>query len=387
VNAAGERTSAGGLRPGAPVSRVAVNVEGYLSSCTGQGAAARLYVDALRAAGIPVSTTNVEISELVPGAVLPEIPAEDRIELPPTVPPDLNLLCVNGLELGAFAEARGEGYFAERPTVGVWAWETDLVPDAMRSAADLLFEVWVYSDWVAENLRPALDAPVAAVPPPVCVPMADGRLGFELPDGFLFLYLFDLFSTMQRKNPLGLIDAFRQAFLEGEGPKLVLKTVNGGRRPDSMQRLEEAAGDRSDILVVDQMLDEAEKAALFARCDCYVSLHRSEGFGITAAEAMLLGKPVIATGYSGNREFMTPDNSFLVDHHITSVGPQGEIYPSEGHWAEPELDHAAALMRGVWENPEEARRRGELGRRTVEKTLSPAAAGRRARERLEAIPL
>ena len=372
-------------RSAAAASRLTVNVEGYLTSCTGQGAAARLYVEALRAAGVEVITTNVEIDEVLPGAVLPELPEEDRIELQAPGPPELNLLCVNGLELGVFAAKRGQGYFAERPTVGVWAWETDAVPELMRSSAGMLREVWVYSEWVAQNLGPALEAPVAAVPLPVVAPQASGRLGLELPEDFLFLFVFDLFSTMQRKNPLGLITAFRRAFREGEGPRLVLKTMNGTRRPGALRRLEEAADGRSDIVVIDRLLSEAEKTALFARCDCYVSLHRSEGFGITAAEAMLRGKPVVATGYSGTREFMTPDNSFLVDYRVTPVGPRGELYPSEGRWAEPDLDHAAALMHQVWEQPDEARRRGELGRRTIEQNLSPAAVGRRARERLEAI--
>ena len=370
---------------GAPVSQIGVNVEGYLTSCAGQGVAARLYAEGLLAAGASVSTTNVEIGEFLPEITLPEIVEADRIELREPGPPDVNLLCVNGLELEAFAGARGEAYFAERPTVGVWAWETDVVPESMRSAASRLREIWVYSEWVAENLRPAVRPPVAAVPPPVPPPQPGGRLPFELPDGFLFLYVFDLFSTMQRKNPLGLIAAFRRAFRDGEGPRLVLKTLNGERQRESLERLEEAIGGRSDILIVDRLLDEGEKATLFARCDCYVSLHRSEGFGITAAEAMLLGKPVIATAYSVTLEFMTAENSYLVDYAMTDVGPDGGLYPSSGHWAEPDLEQAAALMRQVHDEPEAAQHRGELGRRTIAEQLSPAAAGRRARNRLEAV--
>ena len=380
-----ERATAMDEGLGSPPSGMTVNVEGYLTSASGQGAAARLYAEALEGAGVPVTTTNVEIGRLVPGAVLPEIAEQDRIERQAPGRPSINLLCVNGLELTFFAADKGEGYFAERPTVGVWAWETDVVLDAMRSTAGLLSEIWVYSDWVAENLRPALETPIATVSPPVVAPRTEGRLGFELPDGFVFLYVFDLFSTMQRKNPLGLISAFRRAFSEGEGPVLVLKTINGARRWTNLQQVKQAADGRSDIVIVDRLLDDAEKAALYRRCDCYVSLHRSEGFGITAAEAMLVGKPVIATGYSGSLQFMTPENSFLVDYSMTSVGPDGEIYPEDGRWAEPDLDHAAALMRAVWEDPEEAARRGELGRHSVEEILSPAAVGRRARERLEAI--
>jgi glycosyltransferase involved in cell wall biosynthesis len=379
-----ERATAAEPSADPSASTPTVNVEGYLSSATGQGAAARLYAEALDAAGVPVTTTNVEIGALIPGAVLPEIAEEDRVELQAPGPPDVNLLCVNGLELGFFAQAREAGYF-ERPTVGVWAWETELIPEVMHTTAGLLREIWVYSDWVGENLRSVLDVSVATVSPPVLAPRTDGRLSLELPDAFLFLFVFDLFSTMKRKNPLGLVTAFKRAFRDGEGPVLVLKTMNGARRWENLQRLKQAADGRSDIVIVDRLLDESEKAALYQRCDCYVSLHRGEGFGITAAEAMLLGKPAIATGYSGSRQFMTPENSFLVDYEITAVGDDAEIYPEEGHWAEPSLDHAATLMRQVWENPEEAQRRGELGRRTVEEVLSPAAVGDRARERLEAI--
>ncbi len=120
-----------------------------------------------------------------------------------------------------------------------------------------------------------------------------------------------------------------------------------------------------------------------ARADCYVSLHRSEGFGLTLAEAMSLGKPVIATGYSGNVDFMDPGCSYLVDYTLTEVGPGVEIYPAEGIWAEPDLDHAAALMRQVYENPDDAAERAERGRLRIAEQLSPEACGAIARGRLE----
>jgi glycosyltransferase involved in cell wall biosynthesis len=120
-----------------------------------------------------------------------------------------------------------------------------------------------------------------------------------------------------------------------------------------------------------------------AACDCYVSLHRAEGFGLTIAEAMSIGKPVIATGYSGNVDFMTLANSYLVDYAIGRVGPDCEIYPADGEWAEPNIEHAAKLMRRVWSDTEEATQIGERARRDVARTLSPAATGREMRRRLE----
>ena len=123
-------------------------------------------------------------------------------------------------------------------------------------------------------------------------------------------------------------------------------------------------------------------AALFERADCYVSLHRSEGYGLTLAESMALGKPVIATGYSGNTDFMTPANSYLVDWALTEVGPEAEHYPEEGIWAEPSLEHAAALMREVYGDREAAAARGARAAADIAAWLTPEAVGAIARKRL-----
>jgi glycosyltransferase involved in cell wall biosynthesis len=120
-----------------------------------------------------------------------------------------------------------------------------------------------------------------------------------------------------------------------------------------------------------------------ASCDCYVSLHRAEGFGLTMAEAMVAGKPVIATGYSGNVDFMNTENSYLVDYEIARVGPDCEIYPPEGEWAQPSVEHAAELMRHVQEHPAEAAKVGERARQDVLRSLSPEATGAAMRRRLE----
>ncbi len=211
-----------------------------------------------------------------------------------------------------------------------------------------------------------------ALPPPVQRPDAAAEpLRLGVPEGFLFLFVFDYLSTIQRKNPVGLIEAFKRAFAPGEGARLLIKTINGPLRPLAEEEVLWAADGREDIHVVDRSLSGAELAGLMAACDCYASLHRAEGFGLTLAEAMAIGKPTIATGYSGNVDFMDAENSYLVDYTIGRVGPECEIYPPEGEWADPSVEHAAELMRRVYEQPREAERRGARAAQDIARELSP----------------
>ena len=226
--------------------------------------------------------------------------------------------------------------------------------------------------------------PVVVVPPAIVVPEVGGtELDFSWDDRFTFVFMFDFFSTLRRKNALGLVDAFVRAFEPGEGPRLLLKTINAPLRQEAADELRFRIVDRPDIEIVDGYLAPLQKTALVARADCYVSLHRSEGFGLSLAEAMALGTPVIATGYSGNTDFTTPHNSYLVDWVPTNVGLDCEMYPPEGIWAEPDLDHAAELMRYVWRHPEEAAAKAERARCDIRRMYAPEVVGGIARSRLE----
>lgn len=369
------------------LAALGVNAVGYLRGGLGLGQAARLYVQALHEAGVPVRTTTVDVS--LPDVVGPDgrraqVNTTDFADLHVDGALPFNLVCVNAPELPALHASLGAEFFEHRYTIGVWAWEVDIVPPSWDRAFALVDEIWVYSRYVQEIISNVSPVPVVRVPLPIVAPPPGGDVaGLHLPVGFRFLFLFDFYSTLARKNPLGLVEAFSRAFEPGEGPQLVLKSHNGDFKPERLARLREAAGDRPDIHIVDRFLSGSEMAALMRRADCYVSLHRAEGFGLTLGETMALGKPVIATGFSANLDFMTAENSYLVRHTETLVGAEGENYPAHGTWAEPDLDHAAQLMREVWEDQAEARRRGERAQREIAEHFSLDAVGRAARGRLK----
>lgn len=358
-----------------------VNAVGYFRAELGIGEAARLLINALEAQGVPYSTTTYGKTVSRQDHVFHDRPPNGSAY-------DINVLCVNADCTRQFAHDIGRAFFAGRHTVGYWFWEVDRFPDVMHAAFDVVDEVWAASDFVASAIRASRRKPVFVVPLPVVVPRASRTITREqlgLDGRFMFLQIFDFMSVMERKNPLGLIEAFSRAFSPNEGPTLVLKTINGERSLTERERLRAAAENRSDILIIDSYYSAEEKNALLGSCDCYVSLHRSEGLGLTIAEAMALGKPVIATGYSGNLQFMTPENSYLVNYGMSGVPTGCGPYPQTASWAEPDLDEAARFMREVYERPSYARTRAERGQLDVLQRHNPRTSGAAIAARLDII--
>jgi hypothetical protein len=371
-------------RPRAAEDLLAVRLTGYLGHTLGLGAAARGYAQALGRAGVPVTTVSVPLHHLaLPVELAAEYGRHGFEDLVHEGRHGFEIVAVNADELPDFVERLGESYF-EGPRIGIWGWETNSIPTRWQRAFALIDEIWVYSRFMAENIGAVAPVPVTALPPPVQPPVETAEpLRLGVPEGFLFLFVFDYLSTIQRKNPVGLIEAFKRAFAPGEGPQLLIKTINAPLRPLADEAVLWSAHGREDVHVVDRSLSSEQLDGLMAACDCYVSLHRAEGFGLTMAEAMAIGKPVIATGYSGNVDFMNGENSYLVDYTIARVGPDCEIYPPEGEWADPSLEHAAELMRRVCSHPEEARLLGARGAEDIARDLSAAATGAAMRARLQ----
>ncbi|MEM7581935.1 MAG: glycosyltransferase [Acidobacteriota bacterium] len=300
---------------------------------------------------------------------------------------DINLIIVNADTVPKFVEHVGPEVLQGRYNIGMWAWEVEDLPPKMARAAEHLDEIWSCSRFSAEAIARSVSCPVQALPLPVTVPKPPPgtRADLGLTDEFLFLFCFDFNSIFERKNALAVIDAFRRAFKPGEGAELLIKTINGDDFQDQLQRLHAASLDRPDVKVVDGYLQAQEQRVLMNTCDAYVSLHRSEGFGFTMAEAMALGKPVIATGYSGNMDFMTEANSYPVPFERVHVGPGSAPYPADSYWAQPDVAAAAERMRRVFDRPDEARKKSKQARQDIETRHTPELKAQVVLERLQAI--
>jgi glycosyltransferase involved in cell wall biosynthesis len=364
----------------ASLSATPVNVAGYFRAELGLATAARSLLAALEAAEIPFNTILFEGT-----ANRQTHPfAERRSD---TGSPDINIICVNADKIASLAKSDPELWHG-RYTIGLWFWEVEDFPAWAHGAFNYVDEVWVASEFVRETFRKVSPKPVFKCKLPVLRPEVDpalSRADLGLPDRFVFLFSFDFLSVLERKNPLGLIKAFTQAFQPDEGPVLVIKTINGEKQILEMEKLRYAARGRSDIILMDGYVSAIENSTLTALSDCYVSLHRSEGFGLTIAEAMALGKPAIATAYSGNLEFMTEANSYLCPFQRCEVGPENAPYPVESHWSEPDLEAATALLRHVYSHQQEARGKGLQAAEDMRALHSPRAVAAVVRERLTKI--
>jgi len=304
-------------------------------------------------------------------------------------PHGVNVFHINADEMADARRHLGTAFLAGRYNIACWHWELSRFPEAWLPALQGVDELWASSRFIQHALAEKAPVPVVWMPHPMDVRGGAGleRCDLALPERtYLFLTSFDFTSFVTRKNPLGVVRAFRTAFpLErGEQVGLVIKTNGAAERPDDASAFL-ASPELKDlrIVVIDQMLDRRRLIGLFEQCDCFVSLHRSEGFGRGIAEAMLLGKPVIATGYSGNMDFTNPLDACIVDYQLVPVGPHEYPHATGQHWADPDLEQAAWYMRRLVSDPAWGAALADRGRELVEAQHGLLPVGQRYRARLE----
>ncbi len=369
--------------PQAPLTSP-VHVIGQLGVVSGLGQAARLLVDTLAAAGIRSMCTSLDALHRESAYAYPQTSnydghAEEH---------DIDIICFYPDAFVSLLDNEELTLCNAGYRIGRWDWELETPPALTQRALPYVDEIWVLSDFERASFSRATSKPIHVFPYPIAArdhPPVYSRSALGIPEGFLFLSMLDLWSTAGRKNPAGLIEAFSRAFTPGEGPVLLIKIHNADKTADLIG-LRHLARGRSDIvLVVNDIYADDRIDSLVANCDCYVSLHRSEGFGLPLANAMSWGKPVIATGYSGNLDFMDSSNSYLVPWRYTEPGHDAGHYLKSAIWAEPDLDAAAGIMRYVYEHQEEARARGALARESIRASHSPETSIAFLRERIGTI--
>jgi len=359
-----------------PVAQLRLNLWGHLSGGFGLGEGARATARALQAAGVLVQWCDLPLAthpndQPLPSQGLPRLPAAvDLIHTNPNV-----LAQTDGLT---------ERLQLQAPLrIGYWAWELEQFPRGWERGFAGLDQLWCPSAFTASSLGLRSPIPVTALPHLPDWARADRlrALRAELARAerpFTCLFAFDFWSTVGRKNPYGVIDAFQQAFpqqgswgLQPPKARLVLKLASSSQFPEATAALRQRIETDPRISLISEHLPAAEFDALYAGADVLVSLHRAEGFGLAMAEAMAAGIPVVATGYSGNLEFMPPGSAELIPYTLTPIQRSEGDYRVGALWAEPDLEAAARALHRLASDAGYRAALGELGRQAVLRLLAP----------------
>ncbi len=374
-----------------PKSRVAfdparpIEVAGYLSMMAGVGESARLCADALAAGGRRISLRDVSTHTDEGASVEWKAAAGNAVQ------PGTRIWHLNPPMLPRPVLSTGLREFACAYNIGYWAWELEIVPPEWRNGARYVNAVFVPSEFTRKAIAPLTSAPVVVVPHPVTEkPAADGmraKFGVE-DDAFLVSFIFSAGSSINRKNPQAVIDAFKT--FQRRCPKafLLMKGSGDPAKDPGLAALYRSAEGNSRIRIVTDKLASSEINGLIRDSDAYISLHRSEGFGLTVAEAIIHNTPVVTTGWSGTVDFCDPENTWnvapslipVVDTHPEFAALKGAV------WADPSPEVAAGYLDQIYSDPEAAKEKAARAKRflvayleanTYEKALQAlAGAGR-----------
>ncbi|HEX6046283.1 MAG TPA: glycosyltransferase [Pyrinomonadaceae bacterium] len=361
-----------------------VNLVAYIRAEMALGVVARGMASAFESAGIPFNVINLEAGNYSRHTDLSwshkEVRRSDY---------DTTIVCVNPDNTFHLRTQAPVAVLGNRYVIGNWFWELAELPDEWVNEFEFTDEVWGPSRFICDAVSRKTSAPVIYMPPVVSLSESAGlsRAQFALPeDRYLFLAMFDTNSVLQRKNPLGVLRAFKAAFPSpGESVALVMKFNNPDYRQPLLQSIREEMDGRDDVFVIDRIMPRNEVTSLIEVSDCFVSLHRAEGFGLGPAEAMSLGKPAIVTNWSGSVDYMTPDNCMAVDYELVKLGQDYGPYKAHQSWADPDVEQAAHWMKKISADRELNRRLGHHARQTIQSQFSARVVGALIRDRLAQI--
>jgi glycosyltransferase involved in cell wall biosynthesis len=372
-------------QPEEPGYRKGINIVGFIRAEMGIGESSRLASKSLSATDVPFDILNFPVTNI---RMEDRTWAEKEVEHPDY---KINIFHMNADTMRTVHHHFGQSLFERRYNIGYWHWELPEFPDEFCDGFEFVQEVWAPSSFVVDSIAKKSPVPVVRIPHGIEVffPPHMNRGTFGLPDNrFLFFSMYDTHSYQRRKNPQGAIDAFMQAFDRNDPTVgLVVKLNHSHANPGDIKILRELVKGYNNIYILDRIMSREEVNALLNCTDSFVSLHRSEGFGLGLAEAMYLGKPVLGTYWSGNTDFMNFSNSCPVGYNLTQVGGDWGPYKAYQTWADPDIEHAAHAMREVRYNEQYRKTIAINGQSTIRNEFSPQAVGLMMKNRLKELGL
>ncbi len=359
-----------------------VNLIGNICAESGLGQSCRLVASALDKTGFPLSIYKYE-----------QLGAEGQGDhswknrLSKELPYDVNLIHINPHELGLAFIQQDASVWNYRYNIGYWLWELEEFPDEWIPCFQCLDEIWAPSEFICNSIRKKTTLPVRCMPYYVDVHIGTiyERKHFGIPeDKFLYLMMYDQSSCMERKNPIGVLNAFKMAFeKENENVGLVIKINNP--TPESRKQIRSVLDGYTNVYLIEETLSRDEVNSLTKCVDVVVSLHRAEGFGLVLAEAMLLGTPTVATNWSSNTEFMNENVACMVDYELITIEKDMPPFKAGNRWADANLDQAAGYMKKLYEDKEYYEMIRKNAKEYAEEKLGMDQAAGRMRERLKEI--
>ncbi|WP_338115844.1 glycosyltransferase [Paenibacillus monticola] len=364
-----------------------VNLVGYSRAEMGIGESCRIAARSMSAVDIPFGIINFIGTNSA--SMNDDTWVQKEIREPKY---NLNIFHINAEQMIEIYAHYGNSIFKDRYNIGYWHWELPDFPDEWKESFNLVDEIWAPSTFVVDSIAMKSPVPVVKIPHSIEVRISNkrDRSYFQLPEHtFLFLSMYDLKSYQDRKNPQASIKAFQLAFLpDDQSVGLVIK-VNSAQqqRSSELDELHSLIGNYKNIYLIEKTLSRNDTNALISVTDSYISLHRSEGFGLGLAEAMYLGKPVIGTNWSSNIDFMNHSNSCLVDYNLVQLNHDHGPYKAYQYWADPDVEHASRYMRKLCDDKNFYEEISSKGEEHIKKNFSPQAIGELIKSRLQYISL